>query len=323
MAFFAPYDESRHLISSNPFPNLSGVTLTVRRCPDGDHVVESVYAVTIDAPDEHSSSRADQFDTLRIRFSQQTLPELSWDSMALLWRTPATHCLERHARRIKGKPADWLRSITREAVFAGDILDEPPSDLRVSLLSGPCGPAPLPIGAEWPSCPRCRKPALFSQSLDMRDLQFSRCLPGTTLVVFVCSECHKAGEWVNCSVLIWLPSQIEIQLRCKGEAVPLRQCAQWFGPDNDWKLLDDATYDLLWNQSDPTNVLLCLPTSYGTKIGGVPFYLQDEAVFFDREGEATEYIAQIATPEYIGVGGFGYVSYSARTGETFLEFQDT
>src|SRR5262249_25101610 len=158
----------------------------------------------------------------------------------------------------------------------------------------------------------------FAQSLDMRDAGFAPMLPGTSLVIFVCNDCLIAGEWQNCAALVWLPASAQILLKELGEKADIVQADQWYGPDNDNGMFDTEMWDELKKAEAPSSPPLWLSSSYGTKVGGAPFYLQSETVYYDRNGVAMEYIAQISAPEYISANGFGYVSHSTGTGETYL-----
>ncbi len=314
-----PFDENRVLTSAIHFPHLQSVTLSVEKRADGTHVVNGVYATAEEAPEERPATEPGGSERLRLTFPSPNLPELTWDWHSSLWRGPLSYFVEQTVRSLSGKPADWLRSATREAVFVGPAKASPPDDLRASLASGPDGPAPLPAGMAWPVCPCCGEPTVFSQSLDMRNLLLSRLLPGTTIVIFACNECLDAGEWSNCTSLVWLPIDQEIELQSRRDPAALSQCIQCYGPDNDADLLDEQSRQLVWDDPAP----LWLSSSHGTKAGGAPFYLQTETTFYDRDGVVMEYIAQIATPEHVRAGGFGYIYHSAKTGETYLVFQDT
>lgn len=166
---------------------------------------------------------------------------------------------------------------------------------------------------------------MFSQSVDLRDIGFADLLPGTTMVVFVCNPCYEEGQWQNCSAVVWLGRTDEIVLVNHGDPSPLWQYAQWYGAE-----LPPA-YDLpehvqqeLAEFEQHSDIPCCpLPPSFATKVGGVPCYLQQEEIFYDRSGIVMEYIAQIATPEHISAGGLGYVLFSSATGETYIDFQDT
>jgi hypothetical protein len=159
----------------------------------------------------------------------------------------------------------------------------------------------------------------------MRDLAFADLLPGTTMVIFVCNDCMDEGEWVNCSSIVWLPKESSIHLQEQGAPQPLRQLAAWYGADTmgACDLPENIVCQMPWENDSPTLPCQVLPASHGTKAGGVPAYLQPTQVFFDREGYAMEYIAQISTPDHISSEGFGYVYHSTLTGETCIEFQNT
>lgn len=161
--------------------------------------------------------------------------------------------------------------------------------------------------------------------MDFRDLSYASLLPGSTAVIFVCNDCLEAGEWSQCSAVVWLDHAIEVVLQDRGAPQPLRQCVQFYGPDSKNRSdLEPALLDEIERLEEVASApFLWLPPSYGTKAGGSPHYLQQEQIFFDKTGTRMEYIAQIGTPDHIHFGGFGYLSHSAITGETYIEFQDT
>lgn len=255
-----------------------------------------------------------------------TLPLLKWEyDEGWNWRTPGMHLLERFSWLQAGKPADWLDAYSDEAIFVDPDHCLPAEDLRASLTSGPTGPAPLPEGAEWPLCPSCGIPYLFSQSLDMRDTGFAALIPGGTMVIFACNECLDAGEWANCSKIIWLEDHQPIEPIQHGPGTPPMQWKHWYGGDgrDDSKLPRELEREFHLIPGSTKLPPLNFSASYGTKAGGSPAFLQSDPVVFDCEGVLMEYIAQIATAENIRTGGFGYIYFSTRTGETRVEFQNT
>ena len=90
-----------------------------------------------------------------------------------------------------------------------------------------------------------------------------------------------------------------------------------------WDLPKEIGEELERLEQQAKTPFLWLPESYGSKAGGMPSYLQTKDVFYDRNGVIMEYIAQISTPAYISANGFGYISHSTVTGETYIDFQDT
>jgi hypothetical protein len=315
----------KQLVSSRRFPKLEQVTLSVCRWPCGKHQVEGVFSDEASSPAPRQASDPDLSDTLRIAFPSGDLPALEWHGVWSDYQTPATAFLQRHCIQQAGKSENWLHPYSVEALIVNHADAMPALDLRASLVSGPTGPAPLPNGTDWPCCPSCGEPSLFSQSIDVRDVSFADMLPGTSIVVFACNDCLDAGEWQNCSRVIWLGATDEIVLVDRGDPASLIQWSQWYA--SDLPLIYDLPQEIQ-NELDECNKLLgnpnaYYPPSYGTKVGGVPHYLQSEAVFYDRNGIVMEYIAQISTPLHISAGGFGYVSHSVATGETYIDFQNT
>lgn len=318
-----PVDKA--LVNSEAFPALEKVTISTWHWSNGTKKVMDISMSEEDCPPSCVPPHPEQPYTIRSTVALNALPDVEWDYNLWDYRTPATHCLEQQFLRKLGKPADWLLPFTVEAVFVDHHGRKPATDLRGSLVSGPTGPAPLPEGKEWPCCPSCGEPALFSQSLDMRDVGFADLLPGTTLVIFACNDCLDAGEWQNCSSVLWLGRDQAIVLMDRGNPSPVLQSSQWYGPDSlsRWDLPDEIGKEVERLENEGKAPLSRLSPGYGTKVGGVPFYLQTEEVFYDRQGVVMEYIAQIATPEHISAGGFGYISHSTATGETYIDFQDT
>lgn len=316
---FAP----KKLVSAKPIPELKKVFLNIWRWPGGKHVVMGIYTDEESCPASAKSPRPEQADTLLLAFPSKNLPSMQWDAR---WHETAAPGLEfffRSRCQEFGKPFDWLKAWTREVLFEDDATSVPATDFRASLRSGPTGPAPLPKGLRWPCCPCCGEPVLFSQSVDVRDISFADLLPGTTMVIFVCNECHIAGEWQNCAILIWLGRNDEVVLQDRESPAPLLQRGQWHGAEliDAQDLPEDVAQEL--EAFEKAECAPCYPQCYGTKVGGVPAYLQQKEFFYDRNGLVMEYIAQIATPDHISAGGFGYVYFSSGTGETYIEFQDT
>lgn len=313
------------LISSAPFPVLNEVFLRVWRWPSGKHVVMSVHPSCEACPPPRKATHAESPDELRLAYPSVSLPPLEWDAGFDNWRTPTTHSLHAWSSVALGKSKDWLIPETIEAVFidpsgSGSVVDH-----RVSLISGPGGPAPLPKNTAWPQCRRCSRQTVFSQSVDFRDVAFAHLLPGTTLVIFFCEHCHQCGEWEHCTETVWLPSDSQVGLQVLSGDALLRQCVQYYGMDAKlWnKMQPDMLAELDRLEAGPFYPCIRLSPSYGTKVGGVPWYLNADPEIFDREGAPMEYIGQIATPEHIPAGGFGYIFYSVKTRETRIEFQDT
>ena len=315
----------KRLISSIPFPDLGKVTLNVWQWPSGKNVVMGVYDQESACPAPRQSPGPDQPNELRWSYPFSNPPKLEWDYDVFNWRSPATHALHGWSLERVKKPKDWLRPCWTEAIFVEKAEHGEVTDLRASLVSGPAGPAPLPEGMSWPCCPNCGEISLFSQSLDMRDVSFADLLPGTTAAIFVCNDCLDCGDWDNSARVVWLDAKISIVLQNRQRPASIRQCVQYYGPD--MKNRRDMPKDLLNElerldeQQDAPG--LWFPPSYGTKAGGVPFYLQEDVIVYDRTGLVMEYIAQIGAPEHIAATGFGYLFYSTTTGETRLVFQDT
>jgi hypothetical protein len=161
--------------------------------------------------------------------------------------------------------------------------------------------------------------------LDFRDVAFAHLLPGTTLSIFFCEHCHQCDEWEHCTETVWLPSDSQLGLQVVSGDASLRQCAQYYGMDAKlWnKMQPDMLAELDRLEAGPFYPCIRLSPGYGTKVGGVPWYLNADPEVFNRGGAPMEYVAQIGTPEHIPVNGFGYVFYSAATKETRIVFQDT
>lgn len=315
----------RKLQASRPMSELKSIFLNVWRWPDRRHVVMDLFAMEEACPAPEKSPHPEQADTLRMIYPSNDLPELEWKVEWMKARTPAMDFLFRQRCQELGKPFDWLHAYSREALFDDCESTVSARDLRSSLQSGPTGPAPMPKGQPWPCCPSCGEPPQFSHSVDVRDIGFADLLPGTTMVIFACNECLDAGEWQNCSVVIWLKQTDEVVLIDQGTPATLIQRNQWHGEEliNRYDLPAEIEQEVGDFEKTTGPPVYALPLSFGSKVGGVPAYLQTEEVFYDRDGVVMEYIAQISTPEHISAGGFGYVSYSATTCETYIDFQDT
>ena len=315
----------RKLQTARPMSELKSIFLNVWRWPDGRHVVMDIFATEEACPAPEKSPHPEQADTLRMIYPSNDLPELEWKVEWMKAHTPAMDFLFRQRCQELGRPFDWLHAYSREALFDDDESTASASDLRSSLQSGPTGPAPMPKGQPWPRCPCCGKPPQFSHSVDVRDIGFADLLPGTTMVIFACNECLDAGEWQNCSVVVWLRQSDEVLLIHQGRLATSLQRNQWHGEEliNRYDLPAEIQQEVEGFEKTTGPPVYALPLSFGSKVGGVPAYLQTEEVFYDRDGLVMEYIAQISTPEHISAGGFGYVSYSATTGETYIDFQDT
>ena len=317
--------KARKLEIARPMPEPKNIFLHVWRWPDGRHVVMDIFAKEEACPAPRKSPHPEQADTLRLVFPSDNLPTLEWKVEWMNARTPAMDFLFRSRCQELGKASDWLQPWTREVLFEDYENTIPATDLRASLRSGPTGPAPLPKGTQWPCCPHCGQLTLYSQSVDTRDIGFSDLLPGTTMVIFACNDCLEDGQWHNCAVAIWLGRNDEVVLLDQGNPAPVLQRSQWYGAEliDSHDLPEAIKRDLEVFDKISGALSYALPASFGTKVGGVPAYLQQEEVFYDRNGFVMEYIAQISTPEHISSGGFGYVSFSAATGETYIDFQST
>jgi hypothetical protein len=313
------------LVSALPMPDLNDITLRVWRWPNGRHEVIDVFAYQGSCPPSRKAEHPEQADTLRLTFPSTDLPQLEWKLDWFRARSPAMDFLFQRCMAKNGKPSDWLHLWSREALFDNYEKTGPVTDLRASLISGPTGPAPLPKGMQWPRCPHCGEVAAFSQSVDVRDIGFADLLAGTTMVIFVCNECLETGDWSDCSAVVWLQQTDEIVLTDRGEASPVLQISQCYGAEllETWELPKEISIEIEAIAESSDFTFYALPLSYGTKVGGVPSYLQEEQVFYDRNGTVMEYIAQINPPGHIATGGLGYVFFSVATQETYIDFQDT
>lgn len=213
----------KSLVSSRPFPKLERVFLSVDES-GGTAWVRHACATKAEIEASRSSLPW-------VVYPSAQVPALSWDHELFLWRTPVTQALQAMSLRRVGKPADWIRRCSREAVFVSHTGSQAATDLRASLVSGAKGPAPLPAGTAWPCCTNCGGRTLFSQSLDFRDVSFASLLPGTTAVIFFCAECHIAGEWSKCAEVVWISESQEIVLTGEGGASEVIQLDQYYGFD--------------------------------------------------------------------------------------------
>lgn len=317
----------RPLRLTKRFPRPEQIRLLAEKQVDG-RITVCAWSGT-EEPAPQFPFRNKQLELLNFIYPTDEAPDLYWAHDLFDYRT--AHAQFVHEQLVKkfGFPGEWTHAYSREAVFMQHYTEQPITDPRRTMISGPTGPAPLPTGKEWPVCPNCGEQTGFCQSLDMRDLNFSDLLPGTTMAIFICSECLCKGKMRESSVIVWLPTDAQIVLVDRGEPMPLLTASQWYGPDS---IEFDDLPESMQNQIGALNPIVgrrlilgesrfpWMPPSLGGKSGGVPMFLNNPASFRDRLGFDMEYIGQIASPEVMP-DGFGYIFHSTSTGETSIEFQ--
>jgi hypothetical protein len=308
--------ENSSRIKVQPWPELDHIYLTVSRWPSGKQNVLKICESRDQCGPEYQASFEGQPDTIIVQYPCDGT--FRWESTGQ--PSPAVHFLKKYTFLRVGSLAEKLRDYEVGAVLCDFSKPIENGDYRASLKSGDCGPAPLPRGHQWPSCAGCAKPQIFVGSIDFRDVPFAQLLPGSSIVIFMCTPCVHQGNYSECSSLVWLPNDLDIEFVSNGPKSPLVEARQWLGHDYsempeplEEELRDNWPSDLPWFGSF---------FSHATKAGGVPDYLQGEEPVFDSSGNRMEYIGQFIPSEKI-LDGYGYLLHSTKTGETVAILQTT
>lgn len=303
-------------IKVQSWPELDHIFVRVSRWPSGEMNILDVCETRKQCGPEHLASGAGQPDTVNLRYPCEG--SFRWEGMNQA--SPAANFLKAHTFRRAGGLAGKLQAYEIASVLCDFSKPQPAHDYRASIRSGNLGPAPMPRGVSWPSCCGCGEPQVFVESIDFRDVPFAHLLPGSTLVIFMCVSCVHQGNWSDCTSLVWLPVDVDVELAATGRTSPLVEARQWLGhdyseiPDTLMEKLRDAwPSDLPWFGCFFENV---------TKAGGLPHYLQGEEQVFDSSACRMEFIGQFAPSDAL-FNGYGYLLHSTTTGETVAILQTT
>lgn len=309
-----PVNDSR--IKVQPWPELDHVYMSVSRWPSGVQYVLKICEDREQCGPEYQASIAGQPDTVTVRYPCEGT--FQWGSTGQ--SSPAVHFLKRYTILRAGSLAEKLRHYEVEAILSDFSKPTETGDHRASLRSGDHGPAPLPRGHLWPSCPGCAKPQVFFGSIDFRDVPFAHLLPGSSLVIFMCTPCVQQGNYSECTSLVWLPNEVDIEFVTNGPKSPLVEARQWL--DHDYSEIPELLVEELRDKWPSDLPWFGCFFNQATKAGGVPDYLQGAEPAFDSSGNQMEYIGQFAPSETL-LDGYGYLLHSTTTGETVAILQTT
>jgi len=177
-----------------------------------------------------------------------------------------------------------------------------------------------------PACPECEKPCDRLVHLDLRRHPQSLDLPGTSLLMFTCSEHNWEGSWwhsewrqpdeaglllpsfLDCADLIFSgPAVYDLDYEDSrvDRAAFDREVARWPAFDNSW---------------EKPNFMFAVP---GTKVGGAPSWIQGDITPEDSDGNPMQFVGQIGCYEIIEIGDSGeaYVFHSPVNGSTSVVTQ--
>lgn len=280
-------------MSAKPWPELKEVWLRVDHWPDGALHVDDAF----ETREESGPDRAPTHPELPHTFTSKypSPGRFKWGKVRST--KPATHFLRAHSYRQAGELAENPGTLGVESVISDYSMPMPATDYRASIRSGADGLAPMPSGLVWPICRDCGEFPSFWESIDFRDVSFSHLLPGTTLSIFVCDRCLIAGASLSCSTLIWLPRDEAVELVSKSDPKPLVEACQWIDRDC---LHDDipdalaARIETEWPENLPCELA---SIAAGTKVGGLPYYFQEDPTLFDADGCLMDYIGQFTPPD--------------------------
>jgi hypothetical protein len=176
-------------------------------------------------------------------------------------------------------------------------------------------------GIPRPECPECGKPCDRLVHLDLRRHPQGLKLPGSSLVMFTCSDDNLEGSW-------WHPQWMDRA----GARTLLASCLEdadevYSGPafydldyedarvDREAFNRDAARWPAFENSWEKSYFMFATP---GTKVGGAPSWIQGDCTPDDREGRRMEFVAQFGCYDLIEIGDSGeaYVFISPASGET-------
>lgn len=176
-------------------------------------------------------------------------------------------------------------------------------------------------GIPRPECPECGKPCDRLVHLDLRRHPQGLKLPGSSLVMFTCSEDNLEGSW-------WHPDWMRgVEARsllasCLEDADEVYSGPAFYDLDYEDARVDREAFNreaARWpafeNSWEKSYFLFATP---GTKVGGAPSWIQGDCTPDDGEGRRMEFVAQFGCYDLIEIGDSGeaYVFISPASGET-------
>jgi hypothetical protein len=171
------------------------------------------------------------------------------------------------------------------------------------------GPCALPAGRKWPMCDECQAPMAYVMTMDFRKA-VGVAAPKASLVIHMCPKHWYEAKSTS---LVWLKSRDKY--RVVGEDHNVR-------PGTQWRLMD---YDLRVSDDDPAyrffkeeRSLYLNFIAHGTKLGGLPNWIQNPEVPVDRKGNQMAFIGHCMGSSDVELGDAGciYLFHSMATGET-------
>lgn len=176
-------------------------------------------------------------------------------------------------------------------------------------------------GIPRPECPECGRPCDRLVHLDLRRHPQGLKLPGSSLVMFTCSEDNLDESW-------WHP---EWKDRAGARSF-LSSCLEdadevFSGPafydldyedarvDRDAFNREDARWPAFENSWEKSYFMFATP---GTKVGGAPSWIQGDCTPEDENGRRMDFVGQFGCYDLIEIGDSGeaYVFLSPASGET-------
>jgi hypothetical protein len=176
-----------------------------------------------------------------------------------------------------------------------------------------------------PTCPECGRLCDVAVNLNFthHDLDFP--LPGSGLLMHVCSEDNIAAAW-------WHHRWIDRAARPELEAVlhhaerclagPAVRVVEYDAEAVDYEVTarpgpHSEAFNDRWENSDS------MFASTSTKVGGGVFWIQSNPRLADTSGNPMRYIGQVSCNDFLEIGdsGVAYLLYSPATGETKIDTQ--
>lgn len=172
-----------------------------------------------------------------------------------------------------------------------------------------------------PECPECGRPCDRLVHLDLRRHPQGLKLPGSSLVMFTCSDDNLEGSW-------WHPDWMRgVEARtllstCLEDADEVYSGPAFYDLDYEDARVDREAFNrdaARWpafeNSWEKSYFLFATP---GTKVGGAPSWIQGDCTPDDGQGHRMEFVAQFGCYDLIEIGDSGeaYVFISPASGET-------